>query len=201
MPMSPKQHRGEVTSDLLLDAALRVYADAGEQGLTVSAVTRASGVSLGSLYHHFGSIDGLVNALLTRWLGRLLGELADAVGNSHDARTGVRALVRAYLGFVQAHPDVSRLLHSSRADQVGMEQGRELRDVQEARMPPLTSWVLRHVERGEIAPLSPALLESLLLGPVVGVSRRWLTLGDVDLDEAARILPERIWRSISADGA
>ncbi|MGQ4442746.1 TetR/AcrR family transcriptional regulator, partial [Streptomyces violaceoruber] len=168
--MSPKQHRGEVTSDLLLDAALRVYADAGEQGLTVSAVTRASGVSLGSLYHHFGSIDGLVNALLTRWLGRLLGELADAVGNSHDARTGVRALVRAYLGFVQAHPDVSRLLHSSRADQVGMEQGRELRDVQEARMPPLTSWVLRHVERGEIAPLSPALLESLLLGPVVGVS-------------------------------
>ncbi|MGQ4440396.1 TetR/AcrR family transcriptional regulator, partial [Streptomyces violaceoruber] len=43
--------------------------------------------------------------------------------------------------------------------------------------------------------------ESLLLGPVVGVSRRWLTLGDVDLDEAARILPERIWRSISADGA
>lgn len=199
--MSPKQHRGEVTSDLLLDAALRVYADAGEQGLTVSAVTRASGVSLGSLYHHFGSIDGLVNALLTRWLSRLLGELADAVGDSHDARTGVRALVRAYLGFVQAHPDVSRLLHSSRADQVGMEQGRELRDVQEARMPPLTSWVLRHVERGEIAPLSPALLESLLLGPVVGVSRRWLTLGDVDLDEAARILPERIWRSISADGA
>ena len=199
--MSPKQHRGEVTSDLLLDAALRVYADAGEQGLTVSAVTRASGVSLGSLYHHFGSIDGLVNALLTRWLGRLLGELADAVGNSHDARTGVRALVRTYLGFVQKHPDVSRLLHSSRADQVGMEQGRELRDVQEARMPPLTSWVLRHVERGEIAPLSPALLESLLLGPVVGVSRRWLTVGDVDLDEAARILPERIWRSIGADGA
>ncbi|MGQ4427396.1 TetR/AcrR family transcriptional regulator, partial [Streptomyces violaceoruber] len=123
------------------------------------------------------------------------------VGDSRDARTGVRALVRAYLSFVQAHPDVSRLLHSSRADQVGMEQGRELRDVQEARMPPLTSWVLRHVERGEIAPLSPALLESLLLGPVVGVSRRWLTLGDVDLDEAARILPERIWRSISADGA
>ena len=198
--MSPKQHRGEVTSDLLLDAALRVYADAGEQGLTVSAVTRASGVSLGSLYHHFGSIDGLVNALLTRWLGRLLGELADAVGNSHDARTGVRALVRTYLGFVQKHPDVSRLLHSSRADQVGMEQARELRDVHEARMPPLTSWVLRHVERGEIAPLSPALLESLLLGPVVGVSRRWLTVGDVDLDEAARILPERIWRSIGADG-
>ncbi|CAM5471589.1 TetR/AcrR family transcriptional regulator OS=Streptomyces tendae OX=1932 GN=GUR47_18245 PE=4 SV=1 [Streptomyces tendae] len=153
--MSPKQHRGEVTSGLLLDAALRVYTDAGEQGLTVSAVTRASGVSLGSLYHHFGSIDGLVNALLTRWLGRLLEQLAEAVARSHDARTGVRALVCAYLAFVQEHPDVSRLLHSSRADQVGMSQGKELRDVQEARMPPLTSWVMRHVQRGEIAALPP----------------------------------------------
>ncbi|CAM5234611.1 hypothetical protein SVIOM342S_00974 [Streptomyces violaceorubidus] len=199
--MSPKRHRGEVTSGLLLDAALRVYTDAGEQGLTVSAVTRASGVSLGSLYHHFGSIDGLVNALLTRWLGRLLEQLAEAVARSHDARTGVRALVCAYLAFVQEHPDVSRLLHSSRADQVGMSQGKELRDVQEARMPPLTSWVMRHVQRGEIAALPPALLESLILGPVVGVSRRWLTVGDVDLDEAARVLPERIWRSIGADGA
>ncbi|MFC8736757.1 MULTISPECIES: TetR/AcrR family transcriptional regulator [Streptomyces] len=199
--MSPKQHRGEVTADLLLDAALRVYTDAGEQGLTVSAVTRASGVSLGSLYHHFGSIDGLVNALLTRWLGRLLEELAGAVAPSHDARTGVRALVCAYLAFVQEHPGVSRLLHSSRADRVGMSQGKELRDVQEARMPPLASWLMRHVQRGEIAALPPALLESLLLGPVVGVSRRWLTVGDVDLDEAARILPERIWRSISADGS
>jgi hypothetical protein len=39
----------------------------------------------------------------------------------------------------------------------------------------------------------------MVLGPVIGVSRRWLTLGDVDLDEAARVLPDRIWRSIGAD--
>ncbi|GAA2945111.1 hypothetical protein GCM10010518_35220 [Kitasatospora cinereorecta] len=42
-PMSPKQHRGEVTSGLLLDAALSVYVASGEQGLTVSAVTRPAG--------------------------------------------------------------------------------------------------------------------------------------------------------------
>jgi AcrR family transcriptional regulator len=32
-----------------MEAALQVYASEGEQGLTVSAVTKASGVSLGSL--------------------------------------------------------------------------------------------------------------------------------------------------------
>src|SRR5438093_6532811 len=103
--MSPKQHRGEVTADLLLDAALRVYAASGEQGLTVNAVTKASGVSLGSLYHHFGSLDGLFSTLTHRWLSRLLTELVTALQGTRTARTGIRAVVRAYLAFVQEHRD------------------------------------------------------------------------------------------------
>ncbi|GHH89449.1 TetR/AcrR family transcriptional regulator [Streptomyces capillispiralis] len=197
--MSPKQHRGEVTAEQLLDAALRVFAESGEQGLTVQAVTRASGVSMGSLYHHFGSLDGLVTALLTRWLERLLGEMVTALEQAESARDGVGALVRMYLAFIRDHRDVGMLLHSSRADQLGMRQARLLRDAQEARLTPLTAWVSGHVESGEIAPLPLSVLESLVLGPVVGVSRRWLTLGDVDLDEAARVLPDRIWRSVRAD--
>ncbi|MEW2250100.1 TetR/AcrR family transcriptional regulator [Streptomyces sp. NPDC058733] len=195
--MSPKQQRGEATAETLLDAALRVYAEAGEQGLTVGAVTRASGVSLGSLYHHFGSVDGLMNALLMRWLERLLGELLAALERARTARTGVRAVVRAYLGFVREHPAAGMLLHSAHADRVGMAQARQLRDAQEARLSPLADWLARRVEKGEIAPLPPAVLEALVLGPVIGVARRWLAVGDVDLDEAARVLPERIWRSIT----
>lgn len=197
--MSPKQQRGEATAELLLEAALGVYAEAGEAGLTVNAVTRASGVSLGSLYHHFGSLDGLVNALLVRWLGRLLNEMLAALEHSRTARTGVRAVVRAYLTFIQEHREAGLLLHSSRADRLTIEEARMLRDAQEARLTPLTAWLAGHVEKGEVAPLPMPLLESLILGPVVGTSRRWLTFGDVDLDEAARVLPERIWRSISAE--
>ncbi|MGW4024320.1 TetR/AcrR family transcriptional regulator [Streptomyces sp. NPDC005009] len=197
--MSPKQHRGEVTAEQLLDAALRVYGEAGEQGLTVSAVTAASGVSPGSLYHHFGSMDGLLTALLIRWLERLLDRMVTALEQSDSARAGVHALVEAYLAFIRDHRDAGLLLHSSRADELGMRQAKQLRDAQEARLSPLSAWVSRHVESGEVAPLSVPLLESLVLGPVIGVSRRWLTLGDVDLDEAARVLPDRIWRSIGAD--
>ncbi|MBD0423867.1 TetR/AcrR family transcriptional regulator [Streptomyces sp. TRM S81-3] len=197
--MSPKQQRGEATVELLLDTALRVYAEGGEQALTVNAVTKASGVSLGSLYHHFGSIDGLVDALLMRWLERLLGEMVTALEHSRTARTGVRALTRAYLSFVREHREAGMLLHSSRADRLGMTQAARLRDAQEARLTPMAAWVAHHVEKGEIAPLPVPLIESLVLGPVVGAARRWLTFGDIDLDEAARVLPERIWRSISAE--
>jgi AcrR family transcriptional regulator len=150
------------------------------------------------LYHHFGSVDGLVTTLLMRWLNRLLGEMVTALEHARTARTGVRAVVRTYLAFVQEHREASLLLHSSYADRLTMPDARRLRDAQEARLTPLAAWVDHYVGKGEMAPLPPSLIESLVLGPVIGVSRRWLTIGDVDLDEAARVLPDRIWRSISA---
>ncbi|MER7642328.1 MULTISPECIES: TetR/AcrR family transcriptional regulator [unclassified Streptomyces] len=200
--MSPKQQRGEVTADLILDAALRLFAEQGEQGLTVNAVTKASGVSLGSLYHHFGSLDGLFDALTERWLSRLLGELIAAMHATRTARTGIRAIVRTHLTFVREHRDAALLLHSARTDQRNMIQARYLRDTQEARLSVFAVWIQSHVDSGELAPLPLPLLESLVLGPLVGVVRRWLSQVDdveMDLDEAARVLPERIWRSVAAD--
>ncbi|MFJ4711387.1 TetR/AcrR family transcriptional regulator [Streptomyces sp. NPDC088785] len=194
--MSPKQRRGAETVERLLDTALSVYAEAGETGVTVHALTSSSGVSAGSLYHHFGSVDGLMGALLLRWLGRLLDEVSAALARSRTARTGIRAAVRSYLAFVGEHPDAARLLHSSYADRLTMAQARRLRDSQEARLSPVAVWLERHIASGELAALPAPLIESLALGPVVAVARRWLSVGDVDLTHAARVLPDRIWRSL-----
>lgn len=196
--MSPKQQRGTVTADLLLDAALRLYGAEGERGVTVGAVTKASGVSLGSLYHHFGSIDGLITELMHRWLSRLLGEMLVSLQAARTTRDAIHGLVRTYLAFVQEHRDAALLLHSSTADQRNMPRGQEIRDTQEARLSAFGQWLQPRIESGELAALPPALIESLVLGPVVAVARRWLSgIDDVDLDEAARILPDRIWRSLA----
>ncbi|MFF6990595.1 TetR/AcrR family transcriptional regulator [Streptomyces sp. NPDC010273] len=163
---------------------------------------KASGVSLGSLYHHFGSLDGLFDALTERWLSRLLGELIAAMHATRTARTGIRAIVRTHLTFVREHRDAALLLHSARTDQRNMIRARHLRDTQEARLSVFAVWIRSHVDSGELAPLPLPLLESLVLGPLVGVVRRWLSQVDdveMDLDEAARVLPERIWRSVAAD--
>ncbi|QES59287.1 TetR/AcrR family transcriptional regulator [Streptomyces venezuelae] len=192
----PKQQRGEATVEQVLDAALRIYAASGEAGLTLGAITGTSAVSSGSIYHHFGSLDGVVTALAMRSLEQLLKELAAALLQTSDARSGIRAVVLAYLNFVQAQPDAARLIHSVTADRVGMDRAREIRDTQEARLTPITLWIHAHQESGELARLSAPLIESLTMGPVVAVVRRWLTVGDVDLAEAARELPDHIWRSV-----
>ncbi|MCX4807462.1 TetR/AcrR family transcriptional regulator [Streptomyces sp. NBC_01214] len=193
----PKQQRGEATVEQVLDAALRLYATSGEAGLTLGAITSASGVSSGSIYHHFGSLDGVVAALALGALEQLLKELGAALLQATDARAGIRAVVLAYLDFVRDHPDAARLIHSVTADRLGMAHSREIRDTQEARLTPITLWIHAHQESGELAQLSAPLIESLVMGPVVAVVRRWLTVGDVDLEEAARELPGHVWRSVS----
>ncbi|MET8470146.1 TetR/AcrR family transcriptional regulator [Streptomyces sp. NPDC006422] len=196
--MSPKQMRGTETVDRLLDAALRVYAESGEQGITVSALTSASGASPGSLYHHFGSVDGLMRELLLRWLGRLLGEITAALERSRTPKGGIRAIAETYLGFIREHPDAARLLHSSYADRLTMEQAKQLRDAQEARLSPLSEWMRQHIESGTVAPLPAPLIEALVLGPVIAVARSWLAgVHDVELDRSAQVLTDRIWRSLA----
>ncbi|WP_330328434.1 TetR/AcrR family transcriptional regulator [Streptomyces sp. NBC_00536] len=197
--MSPKQQRGEATVEQVLNTALGIYASSGEGGLTLSAITQASGVSSGSIYHHFGSLDGVVTALTLRSLGQLLNTLGTALIQTTHARSGIRAVILAYLDFARTQPTEARLIHSATADREGMAQAGQIRDSQEARLAPIALWIQAHQDAGELADLSAPMIESLVLGPVVAVVRRWLTVGDIDMDEAARVLPDRIWRSVSPD--
>ncbi|MEU1673731.1 TetR/AcrR family transcriptional regulator [Streptomyces roseifaciens] len=196
--MSPKQQRGEATADLLLTTALRVYAETGQQGFTVNAVTAASGVSLGSLYHHFGSFDGLAAALYTRCMEELLEEIVSAVKRSRTARTGIRALVLAYLRFTEEHRDAALFLHASAYSGYLAAHAEEIRAAKAAKLSGLGEWLRSRIGAGEIVPMPPALIEVLVMGPVAEAARRWLasTYDDIDLTEAARILPDSIWRSL-----
>ncbi|MFJ7628879.1 TetR/AcrR family transcriptional regulator [Streptomyces sp. NPDC097595] len=195
--MSPKQQRGEATAAQVLDTALELYAAQGEAGLTLNAITSASGVSAGSIYHHFGSLQGVVLALAQSWLGRLLGEVVGALQQVTDARGGVRALTETYLRFIQEHPDAARLMHSVTADREAITNARQLRGAQEARIAPLAAWLHGHQESGELVALPIPVLESLILGPVTSIARRWLAVGDIDIEEAIRTVPYHIWRSVS----
>src|SRR6185369_14684202 len=65
--------------DRLLEEALRLFALRGVDAVGVQEIVDASGVTKPTLYHHFGSKDGLVKALLDRGFGNLNRTL-DALG-------------------------------------------------------------------------------------------------------------------------
>ncbi|MFJ7066193.1 TetR/AcrR family transcriptional regulator [Streptomyces sp. NPDC101115] len=195
-----KQSRGEATVERLLAAALEVFAASGQAGFTVNAVTRASGVSLGSLYHHFGSFDGLAAALYGHCLQQTYSTAFSAVDRARTARTGIRAFVMTYLRFVRENQAVARYLHGSAYSSYLAVDADRARGVEPDHFPRVADHLGRWVDSGEITPLPGPLLEVLVVGPVAVTAHRWLaTPEDIDLDQAARVLSDRVWASVRAD--
>ena len=196
--MSPKQHRGEQTVQRLLVAALDTYADKGAEGFTVHAVAAASGISLGSLYHHFGSFDGLAAALYTRCMAGLLDDIVAALDRARTPRSGIRAVVTAYLGYVTEQSASARFIHASAYAAYLPAHAEAIAAMKAPRMARMAAWLAPHVAAGTVVDLPDPLTEMLLIGPVAELSRRWLNGADIDLPRAAKLLPDRIWASLQA---
>jgi AcrR family transcriptional regulator len=192
-----KQRRGEETVRRLLDAALAVHDEAGPDGFTVQAVVSASGVSLGSLYHHFGSFDGLAAALYERCMAGLLDGIVASLERARSARGGVRAVVTAYLRFVAEEPRQARFIHASAYAGYLPAHAESITAMKAPRMARMARWLAPYVSDGSIVDLPEPLTEMLLIGPVAELSRRWLAGADIDLARAARVLPDRIWASLA----
>ncbi|MEV8630667.1 TetR/AcrR family transcriptional regulator [Streptosporangium sp. NPDC051023] len=198
--MSPKQRRGEATADRILAAALDLYAAQGSGALTMTALIAETGVSSGSLYHHFGSLDGLNAALYSHCMSGLLDTLIAALERSRTARTGVRALAEAYLRFTRDNRPAAHFIHASSYAGFLPAHAERIAQAKAPRMRRIADWLRPHVETGHVIALPDPLTEMLVIGPLAETSRRWLAgAPEVDLTTAARLLPERIWQSIRGD--
>lgn len=65
MPRQPRHLK--VTQEQYFAAALSQLAAQGAEGLTISRLCQALGVTSGSFYHYFGGWAGFVEALLAHW--------------------------------------------------------------------------------------------------------------------------------------
>jgi AcrR family transcriptional regulator len=195
--MIRKQRRGEDTAERLLDAALAVHARKGPEGFTVHAVVAESSISLGSLYHHFGSFDGLAAALYTRSMCALLDTIVLAVERATTARAGIGALVRSYLVFTETRSAEARFIHASSYATFLPRHSASIEAAKLPRISRLFAWLKPHVRGGRVIDLPPALFEVLVIGPVAEASRRWLAgAKDIDLDVARDVLSERVWEAV-----
>lgn len=86
---TPKQQRARATVDALIEATIVELQLHGESGLRQERILANSGIAQGSLYHHFGNRDGLIDAtytvILQRSIDELLQQLESAVSTSVSA--------------------------------------------------------------------------------------------------------------------
>lgn len=101
-------HHGDLRR-ALLEALEQIVAERGVEGVSLRETARRAGVSHSAPAHHFGDLDGMLNAMAAEGfeeLGSAMAEAITAVGAEGDAPAPdyLRALGTAYLHFATDHP-------------------------------------------------------------------------------------------------
>lgn len=102
--------RGARSREAVLDAAERVMAEHGYAGASVALVVEAAGVPASSIYHYFGSKDGVLLAVMERGAERFFAaipELTELLGTPQEHLSLMTEALRQTL---DANPDFLRLL-------------------------------------------------------------------------------------------
>jgi len=123
--MNKNVERGQATRAHLIDVATRLFAARGYDGTTIEAVLADSGVSRGSLYHHFPGKDALFWAVLEGVGTRVAQRGAEA---TRDARDPVAALRAGGLAWIRmaGDQDVRQIMLIDAPTVLGWQRWRDL---------------------------------------------------------------------------
>lgn len=183
----------------ILDAALSAFERGGLAGITIGALSEASGASVGSIYHHFGDRAGVVAALYRESLALGLDELLAALRVAPDTESGVRALVATWLAWVGAHPVRARLIYDASGSDLLAPHADEIAAFKNAFYERVAAWTSARTARGELRPLPVWALDPVVMGPAHEFARRWLLGLPVPLEQATPFIAEAVWRSVAPE--
>jgi AcrR family transcriptional regulator len=102
--------RGVKSRELVLDAAERVMAEHGYEPATLARVVDEAGIPMSSVYHYFGSKDGILLAVMERGAERFFADLPDLTRRPGRPAEHLARVVSAAALTLQRHPDFLRLL-------------------------------------------------------------------------------------------
>jgi AcrR family transcriptional regulator len=102
--------RGVRSRERVLEAAERVMASDGFDAATLARVVEESGVPLSSVYHYFGSKDGVLLAVMERGAERFFADVVELDERLGTATEHLRAVVSNTVQALERHPSFLRLL-------------------------------------------------------------------------------------------
>lgn len=178
--------------ETILEAALEML-EAGEE-VTIEGVRERSGASVGSIYHHFGDKDGILGALYVQVLDGYQAGVLRTLKAASDAESGIEALVRHHLRWVERNPGRARFLLDGGVAR--KRAGKEVEELNRSLFAAIEAWVEGH---GEIGPMRLDVFFVAVFGPAQALSRAWLAHRNGSLREVEDDLAGAAWRAVRAD--
>ena len=179
----PVQMRAEPRRRAILEAALECFSSAGYDAASIEQICRVSGSSVGSVYHHFGSKEGIAAALYEEGIASYQEGMLEVLADAGPVAATVDRVVRHHLGWVLDHPDWARFLLQMGTTPATAAARPAVRRRNDELLSRLGEWAHPRVAAHRLVDVSPMALLALILGPCHALARAWLA-GEADLDEA-----------------
>lgn len=181
----------------ILDAALDAFLEVGETGTFIQEVCARADVSVGTLYHHFGSKDQLIATLHYSLLDDYQAGAGPILAADPPAEAGVRQTVEYHVHWLVGHPREATFLLQQpfagyRSDQVPAT----LLNENEQFLSIVHAWLDRRMAEGSLRALPFDVVVALLIGPV----HHWVR-GELFLDRKRAAAKAPAAASALADGA
>jgi AcrR family transcriptional regulator len=164
----------------ILDVALASFLERGYEGTTTALIRERSGVSNGTLFHHFPSKEAIATALHVEAIASFqegLWELAER--RPRSPRAAVRDAVAHQLGWIEEHPDLARFLYMRGQLEPDAAATPELAEHNRKLAAAYAEWLGPLQERGEIRQTSMLVVTAIVTGPGHSIAQRWLA-GQLD---------------------
>ena len=184
----------------ILAAALACFNDSGIEATTIEQIRERAGCSIGSLYHHFRSKEGVASRLFVDGIAHLNAGLIVRLEACDSAEAGVRACVEHYAEWVDAHPELARFLLHSRDINFSPDAKVELKAMYHNHFGAVFSWFAPFVLRGEMKQLPPETYIPIISGPIEDYARLWLSGRAKSTPSAvADVFSDAAWAAVSGE--
>ena len=182
----------------VLKAALECFIEHGIDHTTIHQIQSRANCSIGSLYHHFGSKEGIAEELFLEGVQTLNQAMLEEIRSAADAQESVRAVVSAYCDWSTLNRDMARYLHSRDID--FSEQARKrLREIHQNYITEVFTWFAPFVAEGQMRVLPVETYVPLISGATQEYVRRWLSgHHDKEPQEVKALFAEAAWNAVKS---
>lgn len=173
--LKPKQARAEPTVNALLAAAVARIEAGTDEELRIDDILAETGVSRGSLYHHFGDRQGLLDAARAAVFEQMVGSDLDRLQAlvEMDAEQALAMTEAANREFHSPERAPNRLMRALVIGRAGQGSSAEVIAAQQDEYTETLTGILRSMQdagtlRADLDPMAVAvMLQALALGRVV----------------------------------
>jgi AcrR family transcriptional regulator len=184
------------STERVVAAAIELFDEVGYSAATIEDIRERSGVSVGSIYHRFGSKEGIAAELYLESLRDFQGALLAFLRGRPAAAEGIRGGVGLHLRWIDANRARARFLMRRRETEVVRVTQPDVELLNKAVFTAMDEWYRPLAVAGEIRELALPLLYAVWFGPAQEYSRFALELPDPKLFDAEPALADAAWAAL-----